>query len=70
MPVTNRDEKIVKVSYIHYLIGFQDKVKVLLDSSSKANAINFNFAQELGLHIRKIIRRLMALFSKLLLDDY
>ena len=53
MPVTSSDEKIiVRVPCIYYLVRFQEKqVKALLDSGSKVNAMNSDYARKLGLKI-------------------
>ena len=54
VPVTNGDEKIVKVPCIFYPIRFQEEqVKALLNSGSKINAINPNFARKLGFKVWK-----------------
>ena len=56
MPVTNSGEEVVKVPYIQYPVWFQEKqIKALLDSDSKVNAINPNFAWNLGLKVWKTI---------------
>ena len=52
--MTNDDKKIVRVLCIYYQVRFQkEQVKVLLNSGSKVNAINLNFAQKLDLKISK-----------------
>ena len=55
MPVTDSDEEVVvRVPCIHYPVRFQEEqVKALLDSGSKVNAINPDFAWKLGLKVRK-----------------
>ena len=56
MPVTDSDEKVViRVPCIHYPVRFQEEqVRALLNSGSKVNAINPNYARKLGLKIQKI----------------
>ena len=55
MPVTDGDKKIVRVPCIQYLVRFQEEqVKALLNSGSKVNAINPDFARKLGFKIWKI----------------
>ena len=57
--VTDDGEKFIKVSYIYYLIQFQEgqrqespeQVRALLDNSSKDNAMSAAFAWKLGFHI-------------------
>ena len=54
VPVTGDDEEVVKVPCIYYPVQFQEEqVKVLLDSSSKINTMNLNFARKLGLKVLK-----------------
>ena len=55
VPVTGSDEEVViRVPCIHYLVRFQEEqVRALLDSGSKVNAINPDYARKLGLKIRK-----------------
>ena len=55
VPVTNSDEEVVvRVPCIYYPVQFQEKqVKALLDSNSKVNAINLDYAWKLRLKIRK-----------------
>ena len=54
VPLTNSDEKIIKVLCIFYPIWFQEEqIKALLDSGSKVNAINPNFARKRGFKIQK-----------------
>ena len=48
------EEVVVRVSCIYYLVRFQEEqVKVLLDSSSKVNAMSPVYAKKLGLKTRK-----------------
>ena len=56
MPVTvSYEEIVVKVPCIHYPVWFQEEqIKALLNSDSKVNAINPDYARKLGLKIRKI----------------
>ena len=55
MPVTNGGKKVVKMLCIYYLIWFQKKqIKILLNSSSKVNAINPDYAKKLGFKILQI----------------
>ena len=56
--VTNSSKKVVleKIFYIKYLVIFQkneEKLKVLLNSGNKINAMSLNFTQKLGLIIQK-----------------
>ena len=52
--MTDGGEKIVRVPCIHYSVRFQEEqVKALLNSGSKVNVMNPDFAQKLGLKIRK-----------------
>ena len=45
MLITNSNKKIIKISYIYYLVQFQEEqIRVLFNSSSKVNTINPNFA--------------------------
>ena len=55
VPVTGSDEEdVVRVPCIHYPVRFQEEqVKALLDSGSEVNAMNLDFAQKLGLKVRK-----------------
>ena len=55
MPVTGSDEEVVvRMLCIHYPVQFlKEQVKALLNSSSKVNAINPNYAWKLGLEIQK-----------------
>ena len=55
VPVTGSDEEVVvRVPCIHYPVRFQEEqVSALLNSGSKVNAINPDYAQKLGLKIRK-----------------
>ena len=55
VPVTGGDKKVViRVPCIHYPVWFQKKqVKALLDSSSKVNAMNPDYARKLRLKIRR-----------------
>ena len=55
MPVTGSDEEVVvKVPCIHYPIRFQEEqVRALLNSGSKVNAMNSDYARKLGLKIRR-----------------
>ena len=54
MPVTDNNKKVIRVLCIHYLIWSQEEqVKALLDSGSKINVINPNYARKLGLKIQK-----------------
>ena len=54
MPVTDGGEEVVRVPCIHYPVRFQEEqVKALLDSGSKVNAMNPNFAWKLGLRVWK-----------------
>ena len=55
MPVTGSDEKVVvRVPCIHYPVRFQEEqVRALLDSGSKVNAMNPDYAWKLGLKIRR-----------------
>ena len=55
MPVTGSDEEVVvRVPYIHYPVQFQEEqVRALLDSGSKVNAMNPDYARKLGLKIRR-----------------
>ena len=56
VPVTNGDKKVVvRVLCINYPVQFQKKqVKALLNSGSKVNAMNPDYAWKLGLKIRRI----------------
>lgn len=54
MPVANNGEEIIKVSYIHYPVKFQkvqEQIKTPLNSGSKINTINPDFAWKLGFYI-------------------
>ena len=52
VPVTGSGEKVVKMLCIYYPVRFQEKqVKALLDSGSKVNAMNPNFAQKLDFKV-------------------
>ena len=55
VPVTGSDEEVVvRVPCIHYPVQFQEEqVKALLDSGSEVNAMNPDYAQKLGLKIRR-----------------
>ena len=55
VPVIGSDEEVVvKVPCIYYPVGFQEEqIRALLDSGSKVNAMNPNYAWKLGLKIRK-----------------
>ena len=55
MPVTDGDEEVViRVPYIHYLVRFQEEqIRALLNSGNEVNAINLDYAQKLGLKIRR-----------------
>ena len=55
VPVTGGDEKVVvRVPCIYYPIQFQEKqVRALLNSGSKVNVMNPDYAWKLGLKIRK-----------------
>ena len=45
MLVTDDDEKVVRMPCIYYPVQFQEEqVRALLDSGSKVNAMNPNFA--------------------------
>ena len=49
-------KKVVRVLCIHYPFQFQknqEKIRALLNSGSKVNAMSPAFAQNLGFHIRK-----------------
>ena len=55
--VTDSGEKIVRMPCIYYSVQFQEdqeQVRALFISGSKINAINSDFAQKLGVKIRKI----------------
>ena len=48
-------EVVVRVPCIHYPVRFQEKqIKALLNSGSKINTMNFDYAWKLGLKIRRI----------------
>ena len=52
MPVTDGSEKVVRVSYIHYPVWFQEgqkQIKTLLDSGSKVNAMSPAYIERLDL---------------------
>ena len=52
--VTGGDEKVIRVPCIYYPVRFQEEqVKALLDSGSKVNAINLDYARKLGLKIQR-----------------
>lgn len=53
--VTSVAKKTLKyVFYMYYLVQFHEKqVKALLNSSSKVNAISFDFTQKLCFNIQK-----------------
>ena len=55
VPVTGTDEEdVVRVPCIYYPVRFQEEqVKALLDSGSKVNAMNPDYARKLGLKIRR-----------------
>ena len=54
VPVTDSNKKVVKVLCIYYLVQFQkEQVRALLNSGSKVNTINFDYAQKLKLKIQK-----------------
>ena len=55
VPVIDSDKEVViRVPYIHYPVRFQEEqVKALLNSGSKVNAMNPNYARKLRLKIRK-----------------
>ena len=55
VPVTGDDEKVVvKVPCIYYPVRFQEEqVRALLNSGSKVNAMNSDYARKLGLKIRR-----------------
>ena len=55
VPVTGGDKKIVvRMPCIHYPVQFQEKqVKALLNSGSKVNAMNPDYARKLRLKIRR-----------------
>ena len=55
MPMINGNgEVVIQMLCIYYLVQFQEEqVKTLLDSGSKVNAINLNYAQKLEFIIRK-----------------
>ena len=54
VPVTDGGEEVVRVPCIHYPVRFQEEqVKALLDSGSKVNAMNPDFARKLGLKVWK-----------------
>ena len=55
MPVTGSDkEVVVRVPCIHYPVQFQEEqVRALLNSGSKVNAMNPDYARKLGLKIRR-----------------
>ena len=51
--MTDSGKEVVRIFYINYLVYFQEeKVKALLDVSSKINTMNPNFAWKLSLHIQ------------------
>ena len=57
MPMTDTNEKIVRVPHIHYLSKFQmdqDQLKAFFNSGSEVNAINPNLAQKQNFKIWKI----------------
>ena len=50
--IINSGEKVVRMPCIYYLIRFQEeKIKALLNSDSKVNAMNPDYAWKLGLKI-------------------
>ena len=52
--VTNGSKEVIRVPCIHYPVQFQEEqIRALLDSGSKINAMKPDFAQKLGLYIRK-----------------
>ena len=52
--MTDGGKEVVRIPCIWYLVWFQEEqVKALLDSGSKVNAINPDFAQKLGLNVWK-----------------
>ena len=54
MLVTDGGEEVVRVPCIQYLVQFQEKqVKALLNSGSKVNVMNLDFARKLDLKIWK-----------------
>ena len=56
MLVTDSGKKVVKVSYIHYSVQFQEsqeQVRALVDSGSKVNSMSLVYIQKLGLKIWK-----------------
>ena len=58
LPITDSDKKIIRVSFIYYLIWVnQDKIWALLNNSSMINTMSFKCNQKLGFKIWKIIVR-------------
>ena len=50
MLVTDSSEEVVRVPCIQYPVRFQEEqIKALLNSDSKVNAMNLNFARKLDL---------------------
>ena len=51
-PVTNSNEKIVRIFCIYYLVYFEkSQVKILFDSCNKINAISPDYVKKLGFTI-------------------
>ena len=69
IPVTNNSGKGIafeKVPCIHYLFQFQEsqeKIKALLNGSSKINVINLTFTQKLDFYIQKTNIRAQKIIS-------
>ena len=54
MPVTDNGKEVVKVLCIQFPVWFQEEqVKALLNSGSKVNAMNPDFARKLGFKVWK-----------------
>ena len=58
VPVTNDDEKVVKVLCIYYSIRFQEKqIKALLNNDNKINAMSLGYTKKLGPKVWQINAR-------------
>ena len=54
--MTDSGKEVVRVSYIHYPVWFQEgqgQIRVLLNSGSKVNAMSPAYVKKLGLKARK-----------------
>ena len=76
MLVTDSDEEVVRVPCIYSLVQFQEEqVRTLLDSGSKVNIINPDFARKLGIKIwktnsetQKIDSSALGIFGMVIID--